>query len=86
MLGVWKKRKGEYVFVKLTDKEAMQAITETNKFNSDVFRQCIAIAEHLIEDFPELGSDGLIKLALALFDKSALQSFSVMKTKLDEPI
>jgi hypothetical protein len=87
MIGIWKKKKGEYVFLQLTDDEAHQIANKVTEFNTSIMKDCIATAQKIMKE--EVAGmnvgDMTLKLAFALFDKSAIQSYSVMRSELDKP-
>jgi hypothetical protein len=85
MLGKWVKRSGDFKFLQLTEKESMDIVNRVLDFNDSVMRNCIARADKIVENGNYDTDDTKIKIALALFDKSAIASFSVMRSELDKP-
>ena len=82
-------KKGEWQFVKLTDSELAEEVKHVREFNNNLFKNCVLDAKKLLEDnslgvIADVNEMAVLQLAIALFDKLAMASFTAAKSRLAE--
>jgi len=75
-----KDHEGRWVVAELSKEEVSEAVQKVREFNREAWRMCLEDAKHLFPDYP---SDKQFEIAKILFDKLAMQSFSVLRSMAD---
>jgi len=78
MIGKLGRTKSGFTFMVLTEEEAMQEIEKTRAFNKKVWKLCLDDAQDLLPENEHLRE----QLAVAMFERLAISSFSMMQTRL----
>lgn len=78
------KSSGGYIWLELTPDEMYETLEKARKFNADEFVKCHKEACTIAERIGAKESFMVEKIALALFEKQAIQNFTVLSDALDK--
>lgn len=86
MIGKNAQLKGAWSFIKLTKEETEKCMKELLEFNREQVDKCIEMAKDIVKTTSSLNHDNILTIALTLFEKQGMASYTYMSSVLTEKI